>query len=83
MITETITITRTFDENDSPAALLVQKASEFRSRIMVEYQSNTVNAKSIMGVMVLRLTEGVKLTVQAEGEDAEAAVAGLKSLLCA
>ena len=51
------------------AAVLVQKASLFDSKIYIESEGRRVNAKSIMGMMSLALNTGDQVTVSAEGED--------------
>ena len=57
-----------------PVALLVQVASQYESKIMVETGSKQINAKSIMGMMSLGLDEGENLTVVADGVDEEEAI---------
>ena len=64
-----------------PVALLVQTASQFDSSIYIEAGSAKVNAKSIMGMMSLGLTNGDELNIIAEGSDEEAAVAALAEFL--
>ena len=57
-----------------PVALLVQVASQFESDIYIESGNKKVNAKSIMGMMSLGLTQDAEVTVYAEGVDAQDAV---------
>ena len=66
-----------------PAAMLVQIANGYESTIHVGNDSRKmiVNAKSIMGVMSLSLISGEMLTVTAEGNDEEAAIAGIERFL--
>lgn len=64
-----------------PAAMLVQVASQYDSRIYLESGSKRVNAKSIMGMMTLGLAAGDAITVEAEGEDEEKAVSEIEKLL--
>jgi catabolite repression HPr-like protein len=64
-----------------PVALLVQEASKYDSRIYIESEGKRVNAKSIMGVMILKFAEGEKVTVTAEGADEEAALAEIQKFL--
>ena len=65
----------------SPAAMLVQLASKFDSSIHVDQAEKRTNAKSIMGVMILKFTEGEKVTVTAEGTDEVAALAEIQKFL--
>lgn len=58
----------------TPIAHLVQTASNFDSSIYFEFQNKKINAKSIMGMMILTLEEGVELTITATGSDEEQAV---------
>ena len=64
-----------------PIALLVQKANQFSSQIYFEMDTKRVNAKSIMGMMSLVLTNGVVVTIDAEGTDEVEAVEALERLL--
>ena len=64
-----------------PAAELVKLASQFKSEIFMEGNGLTINAKSIMGVMMLAAVTGTILKVRAVGPDEENAVAGLVDLI--
>ena len=63
-----------------PAAMLVQVASQYDSKIYLEADSKRVNAKSIMG-MTLGLVTGESITVEADGTDEEQAVAEIEKYL--
>ena len=63
------------------SAKLTQVASTFRSEIWLSRNGRRVNAKSIMGVMMLAAGKGATITVEAEGADAEAALAAIRVLL--
>lgn len=64
-----------------PAALFVQKASQFSSDITVVLGAKVVNAKSIMGVMSLGAGQGSEILIKAMGEDAQQAVDALTELI--
>lgn len=64
-----------------PAARLVQTAAKFRSEIFLEREGQKVNAKSIMGVLMLAAAQGSELLIRADGEDAEAALDALGALI--
>ncbi len=81
MTKKTISINLESGLEASPIALLVQEASKYDSRIYLETESKKVNAKSIMGMMSLGLDSGEELTVSAEGEDEESAIAGIEAFL--
>ncbi|MCD6307416.1 MAG: HPr family phosphocarrier protein [Candidatus Latescibacteria bacterium] len=64
-----------------PAALLVQEASKYRANIEIENDGVKVNGKSIMGVMMLAAAHGSEITVIADGDDAEDAIMGIRTLI--
>ena len=63
------------------AAKLTHVASGFQSEIWVSRAGRRVNAKSIMGVMMLAAGQGTTVVLEAEGADAEAALAALTKLI--
>ncbi len=63
-----------------PAALLVQTASKFASKIWLEKGSIRINAKSIMGIITLGASFGTPIRILAEGVDEEAAAAAIQKL---
>jgi phosphocarrier protein HPr len=63
-----------------PAAMLVQKASKFKSEIKLQKGELEVNAKSILSVMALAAEKGSFVTIRAEGEDEALAVEELARL---
>lgn len=63
------------------AARLVQAASAFRSDIQVAHRGRQVNAKSIMGLMMLAATCGSTLRLAVDGPDEEAAAAAIAALV--
>lgn len=63
------------------SAKLTKLASEFVSDIWLSRGSRRVNAKSIMGVMMLAAGPGTRIGVEADGDDAEQALDQLTSLV--
>ena len=63
------------------SAKLTQTASAFASEIWLTRNGRRVNAKSIMGVMMLAAGKGSSVTVEAEGADAEQALAAILQLI--
>jgi phosphocarrier protein HPr len=63
-----------------PSTELVKCAATFKSQVMLIYQEYTVNAKSLLGILMLAASRGAKIQVVAEGEDAELAVKSLLNL---
>lgn len=63
-----------------PSTELVKCATTFKSQVMLAYQGYTVNAKSLLGILMLAASRGAKIQVVAEGEDAEEAVKSILNL---
>ena len=63
------------------AAKLTHIASGFQSDIWISRSGRRVNAKSIMGVMMLAAGRGSTVTIEANGADADAALAALTKLI--
>jgi phosphocarrier protein len=63
------------------ATQLVNCASAFASESWIILGERRVNAKSIMGVLTLAATKGTEVTIEAEGQDAEEAVAAIERLV--
>jgi len=64
-----------------PAAMFVQIANKFESEITIVKEEQRVNGKSIMGILMLAAEKGARITIIAEGLDAEAAVEELSEVL--
>lgn len=60
---------------------LTQIASQFSSEIWIEKNGRKVNAKSIMGVMMLAAAKGSSITLEANGADELNAIDALKTLI--
>jgi phosphocarrier protein HPr len=63
-----------------PAALIVQTASQFSSHIEFRQEHETINAKSIMGIITLGAGYNAAITISADGDDEEEAVESLARL---
>ncbi|MCB9502807.1 MAG: HPr family phosphocarrier protein [Deferribacteres bacterium] len=63
-----------------PAALFVKTAAKFKSDVFISRDSQMVNGKSIMGVMMLAAEMGAELVITANGEDEDAALDSLADL---
>jgi len=81
MVKKEITIKNESGLHARPAAIIVQKANGFKSDIFLEKDEDRVNAKSIMGVMMLAAAFGTAIRVIAEGADEEKAVDTIAALL--
>ena len=64
-----------------PAALFVKEANRFESEIEIEYKGNTINGKSIIGIMSLGAFQGEEITIIANGVDEKEAVEELKKVI--
>ncbi len=64
-----------------PASLLVKLAGKFESEIQLAKDDTEINAKSILGVMMLAAGPGQSITITADGPDAEEAVDAIASLI--
>ncbi len=64
-----------------PAAIFVQKAKSFKSTIRIARTDRAVDAKSILSVLSLGANNGTVITLRADGEDEERAIAGLQELI--
>ncbi|MSP98161.1 MAG: HPr family phosphocarrier protein [Betaproteobacteria bacterium] len=63
------------------SAKLTQVASRYGAAVWLSRGERRVNAKSIMGVMMLAAGKGSRIVVEAEGEDADAAVSAIVELI--
>ncbi len=63
------------------AAMFVELANRFRSKIMIKRDEIEVNGKSIMGIMMLAAAKGTELILQANGPDESEALERLVSLV--
>ncbi len=66
-----------------PAAQLVKLASKYTSEVTINRDGMPINAKSIMGVMMLAAEQGATVSISAVGADAEDAVNALAALVAA
>jgi phosphocarrier protein HPr len=75
-----ITVTNKLGLHARASAKLVKCAAGFASDVWLARGERRVNAKSIMGVMMLAAGLGAELTLETEGEDAGAAMQALAAL---
>ena len=64
-----------------PAGLLVKKAKEFTSTIIISKDDKSAKATALMKLMGMGIKKGDEVTVQVEGDDEEAAVAAIEAFL--
>ncbi len=63
------------------SAKLTQLATSFKCEVNLERNARRVNAKSIMGVMMLAAGKGATISIETDGEDEVAAMEGLTALI--
>lgn len=73
------TITDEIGIHARPAGILAKKAKEYASRITITKGGKTAEAQKLMVVMSLGVKKGETVTVSAEGEDEEKAVADMET----
>lgn len=81
MVSETVKINLAKDAEARPVAVLVQIASQFESKVYISLEDKNINAKSIMGMMSLGLTQDAEVTVTTEGADEEKALSTIVEYL--
>ncbi len=81
MITKKLTILNKLGIHARPAAQFVRVASRFQADVTVEKDDESVDGKSIMGLMMLAVGCGAEITVIADGADEEQAMAALEELV--
>jgi phosphocarrier protein len=63
-----------------PSTELVKCVAGFNAQVMLTYKDNQVNAKSLLGILLLAAERGAKIIVEAEGVDANEVVAAILKL---
>ncbi len=80
MIEKEITVINKLGLHARPAAQLVKTISRFKSEVSIKRDNLTVNAKSIMGVMMLAAELGAVLKFRIEGEDERQAMNAIEKV---
>ncbi len=81
MITTHIRISNKLGLHARASAKLTKLAGSFRSEVHLSRNGRKVNAKSIMGVMMLAAGLGSEVEIEVEGEDEQAASSALHALI--
>lgn len=81
MIKATLTISNKLGLHARASAKFTKLAGSFRSEIFLTRNERRVNAKSIMGVMMLAAGLGSQVELEVEGEDEQAALHALTALV--
>jgi len=83
MVKQTIIVQNKTGLHARPASQFVQLASKFKSEISIRKvkEEVNINAKSIMGIMAGGISQGTLISIEADGEDENEAVASLIELV--
>ena len=81
MNSQQVTIINKLGLHARAASKLVNKAGQFESDVFIDRQGQRVNAKSIMGVMMLAASKGTVVMLEADGADEDACIEALKQLI--
>ena len=81
MIKETITISNKLGLHARASAKLTKLATGFKSDVFMSRNGRRVNAKSIMGVMMLAAGMGAEVEIETDGEDEQAALGAIVGLI--
>ena len=63
-----------------PSTELVKCAANFDAEIFLSYRNTQVNAKSLLGILLLAAERGAKITIEADGPDADLAISTILHL---
>lgn len=80
-ITRKVRVANPLGLHARPASIFVKIANKFESEIHVTKEGQTVNGKSIMGLLMLAAEQGSEVELSAAGRDAERALAELEAFL--
>ena len=81
MIRSTIRISNKLGLHARASAKLTKLAGSFKSEVFMSRNGRRVNAKSIMGVMMLAAGVGTEVELEVDGEDEEAALQAITRLI--
>jgi phosphocarrier protein HPr len=78
---KTFTLKNKLGMHARPAAAFVKIAQQYNADIYIDRNGQTVNGKSILGILTMACPKGGVLTIKADGDDAVAAIAALENLI--
>ena len=81
MIQKTATVNNEVGLHARPATFFIQKANEYKCSVWIGRDERRVNAKSLLGVLSLGITNGYSVEITADGPDEQEAVDALCQLL--
>ena len=78
---KSIIVKSTVGLHASLAAKVVKAASQYSVEILLHYDNKTIDVKSILGLMSLSIPSGENVVIEASGDQAEAAIQDIASIL--
>jgi phosphocarrier protein HPr len=81
MLTSNIVIVNRLGLHARASAKLTKLAGGYRSDVHLSRNGRRVNAKSIMGVMMLAAGVGAEISIETDGEDEQAAMEAIRALI--
>jgi phosphocarrier protein len=81
VIKSTILISNKLGLHARASAKLTKLAGSFACDVHLSRQTRRINAKSIMGVMMLAAGVGTEIEIETDGDDEEAAMAALRAMI--
>lgn len=81
MLRKEIKVNCITSENNEWATYLVQTANNYASSVRLQYKDYDMNAKSLLGILSLAISNGAVVTVAADGSDEDAAVEAVSNIL--
>ena len=81
VVTKELSIINRLGLHARAAAQFVKTANQYSSEITIEKEGEQVNAKSIMGILMLAAACGSRITVTIDGDDAEKAMTSIEEMV--
>ena len=80
MVSKTFVVKNIYGIHARPARIIVETASKFTSQIYLSKNGEEIDAKSIMGILMLEASKGSELVLRITGEDEEDALQELETV---
>ena len=81
MLLKELTLVNELGLHARPAAKVVRMAAQYKAEVFITYDGARINAKSIMGLMMLAVENGGTILVEADGEDEELLLKKIEELV--
>ena len=81
MLSKEVKVNCITDENVKWATYLVQTSNNYASSLRIKHKEHNMNAKSLLGVLSLKLSNGGVVTITADGADEKEAVEAASNIL--